>query len=196
MNTYQAFGSYGIGTNKFNNLLYFTIPLRSLNGFAIESWSDSSGIKQFRLGYGISALGLQPDTFDATEDSLFITIQISAPSRITLKVANETTIVANQFYETGIHTFVWNGRGKNNKIVLPGVYQIIAEAYGTGGALWYDTKSALVTVKGTLKSGILAQDEHWTEEGEPYVLVGDVQVAGGGSKMKVCSQYYFFHFAL
>uniref|UniRef100_A0A7V0Z6Y0 T9SS type A sorting domain-containing protein n=1 Tax=candidate division WOR-3 bacterium TaxID=2052148 RepID=A0A7V0Z6Y0_UNCW3 len=176
LTTYQTFGSYGIGTNKFNHLFYFTVPRRSLNGFAIESWADSSGIKQFKLGYGIESLSTDTTIFDATEESLVVSISVNAPARVTIKVS-DTTIIRDRLLKTGIHTFIWDGRNKDSKIALPGNYQIIAEAYGTGGVFWYDTRSTSVTVKGTRVSGTLSPNEHWTEEGEPYVLTGDVEMA-------------------
>jgi hypothetical protein len=40
--------------------------------------------------------------------------------------------------------------------------------------------TANVTVKGTQISGTLGPDEHWTEADEPYVMIGDVQLANDG----------------
>ncbi|MEO0129953.1 MAG: hypothetical protein ABIL02_06920 [candidate division WOR-3 bacterium] len=53
-------------------------------------------------------------------------------------------------------------------MVIPGDYRIVFGAVSPAGADIYEKP---FHVKGTIKSGVLSPNEHWTEEGEPYVLV-------------------------
>jgi hypothetical protein len=67
----------------------------------------------------------------------------------------------NQYYAPGRYEVYWDGRGGDGKVVLPGNYVI--RIYCQGQVI----ATTSVIVKGTLKSGTLAANEHWTEEGEP-----------------------------
>lgn len=134
-----------------------------------EKWTATTGIQYFKIIPEIREFYPEPQNFDATEDSVKINFRVDETAHyLTMEVAGRK-IFENQYFVPGRYSVWWDGRGADGKVVLPGNYTIRIrcqqEVIATTG----------VTVKGTLKSGVLATNEHWTEEGEPYVLVGDVQ---------------------
>jgi len=139
-----------------------------------ERWTASTGIQYFKIIPEIREFYPEPSNFDATEDSVKINFRVDETAHyLTMEVAGKK-IFENQYFVPGRYSVYWDGRGGDGKVALPGGYTI--RIYCQGEVI----ATTGVVVKGTIKSGILSQNEHWTEEGEPYVLTGDVYGHGGG----------------
>ncbi|MGB9721998.1 MAG: hypothetical protein ACPL28_11045, partial [bacterium] len=139
-----------------------------------EMWTPTTGLQYFKIIPEIREFYPEPNIFDATEDSVKINFRVDETAHyLTMELAGRN-LFENQYYVPGHYSVYWDGRDTAGKVVLPGNYTIRIWCQGQVIA------TTGVVVKGTLKSGTLATNEHWTEEGEPYVLTGDVQVPGGG----------------
>jgi hypothetical protein len=135
-----------------------------------ERWTATTGIQYFKIIPEIREFYPEPNIFDATEDSVKINFRVDETANyLTMEVAGNN-LFENQYFVPGRYSLYWDGRDTLGKVVLPGNYVI--RIYCQGQVI----ATSNVTVKGTLKSGTLAQNEHWTEEGEPYVLTGDVEM--------------------
>jgi len=141
-----------------------------------ELWSSRTGIQYFKIIPEIREFYPHPEIFDATEDSVRINFRVEETKHyLTMSVIGAgVTLFENKEFVPGSYSVYWDGKGSDNKLVLPNVYtiKIYCGVHCVG--------TAHVTVKGTPRDGILAFDEHWTEEGEPYVLIGDVRIAREG----------------
>ncbi|MEO0162683.1 MAG: NHL repeat-containing protein, partial [candidate division WOR-3 bacterium] len=167
-----SFGGYGAGMNQFRHPRGMFIQDTVIA--IIEEWTDDSGIQAYKEKVSIKEFQLSKSVFDATEQEIKISFRIddySTGARLTIgdREWNFTGLIPDTTYQV-----IWDGRHNNGTLFLPGDY-IVRLSLDEGAA-----KTASVKVKGTIKSGVLSPNEHWTEEGEPYVLVGDVQVPGGG----------------
>ncbi len=139
-----------------------------------EMWTDKTGIQYFKIVPEIRDFYATPNPFDATEESTQIHFKVcETAGYLTLKAAGKT-LFENKYYKPGSYSIWWDGRDGRDSVVLPGT--ALLEIYAWSGPV----ASAAVGVKGTKKSGILQPDEHWTEAGEPYVLVGDVFLPDNG----------------
>jgi len=140
----------------------------------IEEWTDYSGIQAYKEKVRIKELKTSKTVFDATEQEITISFKIddySTGARVIIEDRewNFTGLTPDVEYKV-----IWDGRHNNGNLFLPGNY-IVRLNLNEG-----DVKTISVKVKGTIKSGTLSPNEHWTEEGGPYVLTGDVQLAYNG----------------
>ncbi|MEO0190986.1 MAG: right-handed parallel beta-helix repeat-containing protein, partial [candidate division WOR-3 bacterium] len=175
-----VFGSEGYGSNQFYHPSFMHI--RGNDVVVVEEWGDSSGIQYYGIKTGISEAKVMIDNFDATERNTNFYFKLDGQASIDVGIRDSLghkviTLIKDSLMSYGAHYVEWNGRDTTGKVVLPGKY--ICDIYATSGSD-VDDVHLVFRVKGTIKSGVLSSNEHWTEEGEPYVLVGDVQVAGGG----------------
>jgi len=163
-----TYGTFGYGDNQFIEPCDIYIYQDEIA--ITEHWGNKTGIQYFKIIPEIREFYPEPQNFDATEDSVKINFRVDETAHyLTMEVAGRN-LFENQYYTPGRYSVWWDGRGADGKVVLPGNYVI--RIYCQGQVI----ATTNVTVKGTLKSGTLAVNEHWTEEGEPYVLTGDVQL--------------------
>ncbi len=126
-----------------------------------ERWTATTGLQYFKIIPEIREFYPEPQNFDATEDSVKINFRVDEIANyLTMEVAGRN-LFENQYYVPGRYEVYQDGRGPDGKVVLPGNYVI--RIYCQGQVI----ATTSVAVKGTLKSGTLAANEHWTEEGEP-----------------------------
>ena len=124
----------------------------------------------------------EPDPCDVTEDSVRIKFVLQGiPAYLTMTIPDVgVTLFEEQEFVPGSYSVWWDGRDSLGRVVLPGEYLIRISCQGLVIA------TTTVRVKGTRVAGVLSSDEHWTEQGEPYVLIGDVQLANQpNSKLEI-----------
>ena len=141
-----------------------------------ERWTATTGIQYFKIIPEIREFYPEPGIFDATEDSVKLNFKVYETKHyLTMEIPDAgVTLFENQKFTPGSYSIYWDGRDSLGQVALPGDYGIRIHCQGEVIA------TTNVTVKGTKVSGILSSDEHWTEPGEPYVLVADVEIPGGG----------------
>ncbi|MEO0129958.1 MAG: NHL repeat-containing protein [candidate division WOR-3 bacterium] len=167
-----SFGSYGTNINQFIHPkgLFLADTLIGI----IENWGEQSGFQVYKSVVNLICAKVQPNVVDVTLRNCSITFAVDEYSMMKVIVANKILWAGN--VSPGIeYTTVWDGKDSGGNLCLPGTYRI--EFQDSIGRL---IGSINVIVKGTIKSGVLSPNEHWTEEGESYGLTGNVQVAGGG----------------
>ena len=119
-----------------------------------ESWTPTTGIQYFKIIPEIREFYPEPNIFDATEDSVKINFRVDETAHyLTMEVAGKK-IFENHYYTPGRYSVYWDGRGGDGKVVLPGGYTI--RIYCQGEVI----ATTGVTVKGTIRSGVLSPDEH------------------------------------
>lgn len=166
-----SFGSYGTDINQFIHPKGLFVP-DTLIGI-IENWGDQSGFQVYKSVPQLIYAKVHPDVVDVTVRNCVITFAIDEYSIVRVKVVNKN-IWEGHVTPGAEYTTTWDGRDADGRLCLPGTYTI--EFRNDFGRL---IGSVNVVVKGTIKSGELTQNEHWTEEGEPYVLTGNVWLRGG-----------------
>ncbi|MCK4250694.1 T9SS type A sorting domain-containing protein [candidate division WOR-3 bacterium] len=131
-----------------------------------ERWTSGTGIQYFKIIPEIREFYPDPDTFDATTDSVKINFRVDETSGyLTMMVAGDT-LIYNEYFTPGTSSVYWDGRDGNGKVVVPGNYTIYMSCPGHNIGL------ANVTVKGTKIEGDITQ-LHWVPSNNPYVLVNE-----------------------
>jgi len=167
-----SFGNYGTEINQFKHPKGMFIQDTAI--VIIEEWTDYSGIQAYKEKVRIKELKTSKTVFDATEQEITISFKVddySSGAKLTIddREWNFTGLTPDAEYKV-----IWDGRHNNGNLFLPGDY-VVRLNLNEG-----DVKTISVKVKGTIKSGTLSPNEHWTEAGGPYVLTGDVQLANNG----------------
>jgi len=147
-----------------------------------ERWTAGTGIQYFKIIPEIREFYPSPGIFDATEDSVKIKFKVYETKHyLTMTIPDAgVTLFEEQEFEPDSYSVWWDGRDSLGRVVLPGEYLIRISCQGLVIA------TTTVRVKGTRVAGVLSSDEHWTEQGEPYVLIGDVQLANQpNSKLEI-----------
>ncbi|MCX7996034.1 MAG: NHL repeat-containing protein [candidate division WOR-3 bacterium] len=161
-----SFGSYGTNINQFIHPKGLLLA-DTLIG-VIENWGEQSGFQVYKSVVNLIYAKVQPNVVDVTVRDCDIAFVVDEYSMLKVTIANKT--IWEGYVSPGVeYTTTWNGKDASGKLCLPGTYAI--EFRNDIGRL---IGSINVIVKGTIKSGVLAQNEHWTEQGEPYVLVKQI----------------------
>ncbi|MGB9722248.1 MAG: FlgD immunoglobulin-like domain containing protein, partial [bacterium] len=157
-----VFGEKGAGLNQFCYPGF--IHIYGNDVIISESWSDSSGIQYYGIKTGISEAKVMIDNFDATERSTNFYFKLDGEASVSVGIRDSLgngviTLIKDSLMNYGAHYVEWDGRDVNGKVVLPGKY--ICDIYATSGSDVHDVH-LVFHVKGTLKSGTLSPNEHWT----------------------------------
>jgi len=141
-----------------------------------ERWTAGTGIQYFKIIPEVREFYPDPAIFDATKDSVKINFKVYETKHyLTMGIPDAgVTLFEEQEFVPGSYSVWWDGRDSLGRVVLPGEYLIRISCQGEVIA------TTTVRVKGTRVAGVLSSDEHWTEDDEPYVLTGDVEIPGGG----------------
>jgi|GEM_PF-1253903 len=163
-----SFGCYGAGVNQFKHPRGIFIQDTTIA--IVEEWTDNSGIQAYKEVVKIKELKTSKQAFDATEQDITISFKIddfSAGAELTVgdREWNFTNLNPDEEYQV-----VWDGRHRNDSLFLPGNY-IIHLSLSEG-----DTWQKTIKVKGTKIGGHIYSDTTWIEEGEPYVMIGQVTI--------------------
>ncbi|MGB9722001.1 MAG: hypothetical protein ACPL28_11060 [bacterium] len=147
------------------------MEIRDTDAIIAEEWSDSTGIRYYNVRPGVVRVSLTSDVLDLTERDLTIWFMLDGTAEVSVAVYKGDTLVKQLCQDTimgyGAHQILWDGKDETGKMAKPGNYRIVFATVSQTGT---DIAEKSFTIKGTLKSGTLNQNEHWTEEGEPYVL--------------------------
>ncbi|MDH4211378.1 MAG: T9SS type A sorting domain-containing protein [candidate division WOR-3 bacterium] len=169
-----VFGERGYSDGQFYNPRFLYIDNNDVA--VVEEWGDASGIQYYGLKPGISNATVMKTIFDATEENNKVYFTLDGNANVTIRVrAWPSSIVRMLFIDSlmsfGNYCASWDGKDDDGKVCLPGKYFFDIFVESAAGS---HTVNLEFWIKGTLKSGSLDLEEHWTEEGEPYVLTDDV----------------------
>uniref|UniRef100_A0A7V1EJ50 Uncharacterized protein n=1 Tax=candidate division WOR-3 bacterium TaxID=2052148 RepID=A0A7V1EJ50_UNCW3 len=151
-----TYGSSGYNEHQF--ISPYDICIYQDEVAVIESWSNRTGIQYFKIIPEIREFYPEPNIFDATGDSVKINFRVDETVHYLTMEVGGRNLFENQYFTPGHYSLYWDGRDTLGKVILPGNYVI--RIYCQGQVI----ATSNVTVKGTLKSGTLAANEHWTEE--------------------------------
>ena len=175
-NLLYVFGSRGSGPNQFVHPHFINIFYDSAVGIT-EDWTDSTGIQVYGYKPGFTeAITLSPNC-DVTERDAIFYFMLDNGAKIYMMIYKGDTlidtVITDSLMGLGPHYVKWDGKDRYGKLVLPGNYKVRIISKSRIGN---DTVDLALKVKGTLKSGTIKFNEHWTRDGSPYVIVGNSNV--------------------
>jgi len=152
--------------------------IRGNNVIVSEQWSNESGIQYYKIRAGVVSAELTSDTIDLTERDLAIWFMLDESAEVSITVKDSLFIplkilCEDSLMEYGGHQVIWDGKDEDNKLTLPGNYIMSIRTVSSAGA---DLVNLPFTIKGTKIGGNIYSDTTWIEEGEPYVMIGQVTI--------------------
>jgi len=131
-----------------------------------ERWTGKTGLQYFKILPEIKEFYPDPDTFDATTDSVKINFRVDETAGYLTMKCCQDTIIDNQYFSPGTASVYWDGREGSGKPAVPGLQTIYMHSSN------HELATSHVIIKGTkIENG--STNLHWVPEGNPYVLVGN-----------------------